>query len=119
MEEDPYVWELEFENGSTLDRISWSKLPKDEKIDPNNPGIPVKFVRLKVRSSGCVHAEVSVPPGLLPVVARQSERTMGVGPAQNVVFKIGYNHTGLRNMLCVAADTGKVSLCMDYRGYVL
>lgn len=110
-----YVWELEFEDGTRLDRTEWLRVPKPKRMDPNKPERVVKFVRLKPQQQDLMPLEVFIPQNCLPVVIREQRRAQAV-ELFGVVFKAGFNLNGVRHMICVSLPEKKIFQQLDNLG---
>lgn len=111
-----YIWELEFSDGSKLNRNEWlASAPKGQRMDPNYPGKKVSYVRLLPQKDGYPPAEVHIPDGALPVVERDQHRLNGVMFFKGV-FKIGFSIGSMRFMTCIEVPKIKIIQRFDTRG---
>lgn len=106
-----YLWELEFEDGSTLRQ-------GERGLNPNRPPADlgrVTRVRLVPQISGRDPVEVYVPLEARPVCHKLVQRENGVRLVR-LIFRIGWRVPGARYLVNVDADSGMTWESHDKRG---
>jgi len=105
---DVYCWILRFDTGHTFTQLENNKLPKDKRIDVNDPpkelGRPHSIVLRPVKF-GLPKIERDIPEGALPVFAART--TMKGSTPTRLEFLCGHNIGGRRYYTIVDAETGK------------
>lgn len=105
---DVYCWILRFDTGHTVTQLENNKLPKDKRIDVNDPpkelGRPYSIVLRPVKS-GLPKIERDIPEGALPVFAARTTMT-GNTPIR-LEFLCGHNIRGRRYYTIVDSETGE------------
>ena len=113
-----YYWELKFKSGRIFDQRVENSLPKQDRIDPQNPPIKfgqAEFIRLVPGDELFPPIQIAIPSGSFPVYFRRIVSN-SIGVVQSLEFVIGWNLNGVRNMKIINAETRQETSESDKKG---
>lgn len=111
-----FYWELQFEDGSRLDRNAWRAQPREKRIDPQNiPSghSPAVVVRLYETDSKAEVATVYVPPLAQPVCICRHAVNGLTGESLGDSYRIGWRIGKMRYLVALDPEMLAIDSFLD------